>query len=180
MINEPVFFIKITDAHNVNSDLLTKYVDEIISESKAYGNLYSDTHSVIFSTLAIEDCKFFIDRFLEDFMTNGESSEELIDIFRLDVYISDPELNSYYVGRRMNVLREHNDILSDIMMETFNQCIYKNDVLEKQVQTIEALNQYNGINKFRKIINVIVQSLETDANIVIADKINEIVKETTH
>lgn len=178
--NEGIFYVKIS-SETIESGTIFQYIDSLIIDSKCLGKVYTGNSFVVFSS---HECKILIRRLLSDYEA-GDTSLELdpiegLDIHELDVYISDPELNNYFINRRLCISNNHIEMVSDIVADAFNDCSDGIVNVKKYIASIDGANQYNGIHKFRQIIGIIVEALEVNANIRVGDKINEVVKETTH
>lgn len=121
------------------------------------------------------DMKTFLKRVIEDYETLGYEIEQDVMLGMVTVFVSDPELNSFFINERLNIQAAASIALSEIIVEVDTA----NANLEDRVERIETAATLNGTYKMRAILRVIVDALD-EKGIFLGDKINAVSMQTVH
>lgn len=124
----------------------------------------------------VETAKKVLGRILQDYESIGmEIENEEFDIFDMIVYSSSPKLQNWYMTRRMSITQTHIEAFSDILahVQESSESSYE------LVQQIDAHNTLNGLYKFREIINIFSDELDTLGGYS-AEKINSSFVDNIH
>jgi hypothetical protein len=154
---------------------IEKYVNSIIDDISVQGYVIKEDGVVFYDPTTHHDAKAFIDRILDDYAVAGYSLNCGVDLYDLNVYTSDPELNMFYINQRMNISQTQTEALSDLLVET-NSDISKLDSIVCKMDTTLTLN---GVYKLRDLIAVVADGL-SEKGVFIADDLNKIVSKTIH
>lgn len=119
--------------------------------------------------------KEILTKILDDYESCGFLIEQDFNIFELTVYSNNPMLDHWFLCRRMNISQATIEAVSDFVLGIQNS----NEFMVKKVETMEAVNFYNGNHKTRDLIVTLAAAMEANG-IPVKDKINSIIHQSVH
>jgi hypothetical protein len=144
----------VVDSENTNG--LYEYVANILCKDESLPTTVTQTDRYVLLESTPEILKTVIDRFMEDYCTLGFEIEQEFDLFDVIVYCSNPELQAFYTGMRLNIHEAETAALVDCIND-INATVEK---LASLSGYMDVQNTLNGTYKLRHVINAIVHALE--------------------
>lgn len=170
------YSLQISVIHHQDDSLVVDYMTRICDQS-GLSSMIDFTPGIVNVSLdPLSNVREVLDRLLEDYQTLGMDLDDGdVDIYDLVVFCQDPMLNAYYTQSRMNISHCGMEAISEIIND-YNQ---DTQDLRAVVEQIDVLNLSNGVYKLRPLLQTMSEVLE-GAGIPVAEKMNQIVKETLH
>lgn len=170
-----MMFAKFETLETPNTLELQNWLANVLAEIQFEATVEAEENFAKVHFETARDCKEFLTRILEDYATMGYETNTEVELFDLSVFISDPELNSFFTSHRMNIQQCSNESLSEIIVETSNEVARVSDLLNR----MEANATLNGLYKMREVLKVISDELATKGMFV-GEQINAVAHQTVH
>lgn len=170
-----MLFAKFETLNAPNTVELNTWLGNVLAEIKFEMGVEAEDNFVKVHFETERDCKQFLTRVIEDYATLGYETDTEVDLFDLSVFVSDPELQAFFMSHRMNIQQVSSEALSEIIVETSNEAA----VLRELVDEMETKATLNGLYKMREILKVISTRLD-EKGIHIGEDLNATVLETIH
>lgn len=170
-----MLFAKFETLEAPNTVELQKWLGNVLQEIQFDDTLEIDENFVKVHFETQRDGKQFLTRVIEDYATLGYETNTEVELFDLSVFVSDPELQAFFMSHRMNIQQCSTEALSEVIVETSNDVAHALELIER----METQATLNGLYKMRTILKVISDELDTKG-IHIGETINEAVLETVH
>lgn len=170
-----MLFVKFAVLETPDTVELQKYLALVLAELQYECAFEADDEYVKVFFETQRDVKEFLCRVLEDYATLGYETGTEVELFDLNVFTDDPEMQAFFMNHRMNIQQCSTEALSEIIVETSNEAADLRDQIDK----MDAQLTMNGLYKFRQILKVISDRLD-EKGIFIAEDVNRLSAETVH